>query len=229
VVKTPTGARYRQYVGRQTEIDALCDLVNQPGTSIATVHGIAGVGKSTLLRAVSTILSENGRSVITLDCRVMEPTERGFLRAVGDFDDLQSYAQHLRDQRDPAVLLCDQFEHFRLMDTWFRQVLVPLLPPGSTVILAARERPVAAWFSVPGFRSIALGPLPREDALALLDGFGVRPAAMDLLARIARGHPLALILAAAGVSEHPELSLEDAALASVVSTLTRVFPVRLRL
>jgi hypothetical protein len=40
---------------------------------------------------------------------------------------------------------------------------------------------------------------------------------------MARGHPLALVLAANGVSERPELSLEDAALTRVVDALTRVF------
>ena len=223
MVETLPSARARRCVGRRVEIDALRELIEAPSTSIATVHGIAGVGKSTLLHALDTELARSGRSVISLDCRVIEPTERGFLRAVGDFDDVRSFARHLSDQRDPPVLLCDQFEHFRLMDTWFRQVLVPLLPPGSTVILAARERPVAGWFSVPGFRSVPLGPLPSEDARALLDGFGIRPAAIDRLAPIARGHPLALVLAAAGVSEHPELSLENAALTRVVKTLTRLF------
>ena len=71
-----------------------------------------------------------------------------------------------------------------------------------------------------GFPVDALGPLPSADARALLDGFGIHPAAIDRLARIARGHPLALVLAAAGVSEHPELSLGNAALTCVVNTLT---------
>ena len=109
------------------------------------------------------------------------------------------------------------------MDTWFRQVLVPLLPSGATLILAARERPVAAWFSVPGFRTVPLGPLRPNEADALLDGLGVPPGAVGRLARIARGHPLALVLAAAGFCEHPELSLEDAALSRVVEALTRLF------
>ena len=43
------------------------------------------------------------------------------------------------------------------------------------------------------------------------------------LNRIARGHPLALMLASAGVSEHPELALEDAALTRVVEELTRLY------
>lgn len=223
MIETPIEQRNRQFVGRQFEIDALNELIDTPGSSIAMVHGIAGVGKSALLRTLSASAAACGRSVICLDCRVMEPTERGFLRAVGDFEDVQDFARHLGELRDPPVLVCDQFEHFRLMDTWFRQVLVPSLPPDSTLILAARERPVAAWFTVPGFRTVPLGPLPPDEARAVLDGLGVRSGAVGRLARIARGHPLALVLAAAGVSEHPELSLEDAALSRVVDALTRVF------
>ena len=104
-------------MGRRTEIDALCELAGARGTSIAAVHGIAGAGKSTLLRAVAAALSRSGRRVVLLDCRVIEPTERGFLGALGDFDDVRGFARHLREQPDPPVILCDQFEHFRLMDT----------------------------------------------------------------------------------------------------------------
>ena len=104
-------------MGRRTEIDALCELAGVRGTSIAAVHGIAGAGKSTLLRAVAEALSRSGRRVVLLVCRVIEPTERGFLGALGDFDDVRSFARHLRERPDPPVILCDQFEHFRLMDT----------------------------------------------------------------------------------------------------------------
>jgi hypothetical protein len=43
------------------------------------------------------------------------------------------------------------------------------------------------------------------------------------LNRIARGHPLALTLASAGVVEHPELGLEDAAITRVVGELARLY------
>jgi hypothetical protein len=45
----------------------------------------------------------------------------------------------------------------------------------------------------------------------------------ERLIRITRGHPLALILASAGVSAHPELGLEDAAATIVVAELTRLY------
>jgi hypothetical protein len=187
------------------------------------VHGLAGVGKSALLRAVVDRLTGRGRRVIYLDCRVIEPTERGVLRAVAAVDHADDFARLVSDLPEPMVLVCDQFENFRLVDTWFRQVLIPLLPAGSTMVLAARDRPVAAWFSIPEFRTLSLGPLAPADAREFLAGFGVGPPSIDRVARMARGHPLALVLAAAGVSEHPELSLENAALSRVVNTLTRVF------
>ena len=43
------------------------------------------------------------------------------------------------------------------------------------------------------------------------------------LNRIARGHPLALVLASAGVAENPRLGLEDAAVSRVVEELTRLY------
>jgi Transcriptional regulatory protein, C terminal len=52
---------------------------------------------------------------------------------------------------------------------------------------------------------------------------GARPADVARLSRIARGHPLALMLAAAGVAEHPELALEDAATTRVIAELTRLY------
>ena len=65
---------------------------------------------------------------MVLDCRAVEPTERGFLRAVGDFDDVESFRTHLQAILGSFALVLDHYEVFRLMDTWLRQVLVPALP-----------------------------------------------------------------------------------------------------
>ena len=109
------------------------------------------------------------------------------------------------------------------MDTWLRQVFVPSLTSSVGVILVGRERPVAGWFSVGGFRSISLGPLGESDACLLLERRGVKACDASRLNRIARGHPLALTLASAGVSEHPDLGLEDAAMTRVIDELSRLY------
>jgi Transcriptional regulatory protein, C terminal/AAA ATPase domain len=213
----------RQFVGRRSELDALCAVIDAAETTVVMVHGIAGVGKTALLRALVDLVDGDGTSVISLDCRMIEPTERGFLQAVGNVGDVTDFTRSLEDHGRRPVLVCDHFEQFRLMDTWFRQFLVPALPRGTTVILAARERPGGAWFSMPAFGAMPLGPLSDEDAGTLLADTGLSPPAIDRATKIGRGHPLALVLAAAGISEHPELSLENAAVTRVVSALTRVF------
>jgi len=215
--------RVRPFVGREMELLALSELVQGEETRVACLHGIAGVGKSGLVRTFLDRARRDASSVILLDCRTIEPTERGFLRAAGGFDALDAFVRHLQALPAPTVLALDHYEVFRLMDTWLRQVLVPALPPGVGLLLAGRERPVAAWFGLERFRTLPLGPLEDAEALSLLERRGIGARDARRLNRIARGHPLALVLASAGVSEHPELVFEDAAMARVVEELTRLY------
>ena len=181
----------RSFVGRRLELDALEDFVRSEDDAVAFVHGLAGIGKSTLVSALAERLDDDGAlDVVVLDCRTIEPTERGLLGALG----IETVGGKL-----PALLVLDHYEVFRLMDTWLRQVLVPSFGSDSRLLIVGRERPVAAWFSAPsGFRSMPLGPLDDADALGLLDRLGVPERQARRLNRIARGHPLALALAAAG-------------------------------
>jgi hypothetical protein len=204
--------RVRPFVGREMELLALSELVQGEETQVVCLHGIAGVGKSGLVCTFLDRARRDSSSVIHLDCRTVEPTERGFLRAAGGVDALDAFVRHLQALPAPIVLALDHYEVFRLMDTWLRQVLVPALPPGVGLLLAGRERPVAAWFGLERFRTLPLGPLEDAEALSLLERHGIGARDANRLNRIARGHPLALVLASAGVSEHPELEFEDAAM-----------------
>ena len=210
--------RIRPFMGRETELRALSDLLQSDATAVACLHGIAGVGKSGLVRAFLDRARREGTSVLLLDCRTVEPTERGFLAAAGGFDDVEAF---VRELSPPVVLALDHYEVFRLMDTWLRQVLVPALPAGAGLLLAGRERPVGAWFALERFHTLPLGPLEDAEARSVLEQHGIRAGDAARLNRIARGHPLALMLASAGVTEHPELEIEDAAMTRVVEELTR--------
>lgn len=189
------------------------------------LHGIAGIGKSALLAVFLERLRATGASVVYLDCRTVEPTERGWLAAAGQVDSVDALLRRLGELPQPVVLALDHYELYRLMDTWLRRVLVPSLPPGGQLVLSGREPPVAGWFADLGgeFRSLPLGPLGDDGARELLGVHGARPVSVARLSRIARGHPLALMLAAAGVAEHPELALEDAATTRVIAELTRLY------
>ena len=48
-----------------------------------------------------------------------------------------------------VVLALDNYEVFRLMDTWLRQVFVPSLDANLRLIVAGREAPLPAWFASP--------------------------------------------------------------------------------
>ena len=194
-------------MGRELELRALAESV-EGGSRVVCVHGIAGIGKSALVGAFVTVSEPRGRRRRARLPHV-EPTERGFLHAAGGLADLGGLLQRLNDMESPVVLTLDHYEVFRLIDTWLRQVLAPALPAGVTLMLAGRERPVAA---VAGDRR-----LPQPPARPARRGGGPPDAraprcpdgeASPASTAIARGHPLALVLASAGVAEHPELALE---------------------
>ena len=196
----PTLAARRAFAGRQRELE----LLHEPAR-VTFVHGIAGIGKSALL---DELLADD-TGVARLDCRTIEPTERGFRGALGP--------------ATPDVLVLDHYEVFRLMDTWLRQTYVPSLPRHVRVVLAGREPPVAGWFGVEGFASLPLGPLSEADALMLLEERGIHSADASRLNAIARGHPLALVLASGAVAEQPELGLEDVATARLIAELAQLY------
>src|SRR5262245_30927884 len=69
------------FVGRGVGLEALDSLLHN-GPRLIFLHGIAGVGKSALVAVFMERARTEGAAVIGLDCRAMEPTERGFLQAL---------------------------------------------------------------------------------------------------------------------------------------------------
>ncbi len=219
-------------VGRDEEIAALMECLEDDGPIVTQVHGVAGVGKSGLLRAFCDRARESGATVLALDARLIEPTTKGFLLELGheidaEVSDVEEAARRLDAFPGRVVLALDTYEVFRLMDTWLRQEFIPSLTERVRVVLVGRQPPVPVWVSAPEwrglFRSLALNRLPDEDALQLLADAGLEDSAASRINRFARGHPLALHLAASAAAERPDLALEEAALPHVVQELSRLF------
>ena len=220
------------FVGREEELAALLGTLGPGGPLIVHLHGIAGIGKSSLIEAFAARARGRRATVVRLDCRAIEPTARGFIHDLtaaigGDATTPDKVASRLARLGGRVVLVLDNYEVFRLLDTWLRQVFVPALRDNVRVILAGREPPVAAWLAAPGwqglFRSLTLGPLPDPEAIELLRSLGVEEADARRINRFARGHPLALLLATSAVAERPDLDLEEAAVPRVVAELTQVY------
>ena len=219
-------------VGRASELSALESALATHASSVIHVHGVAGIGKSTLLDAFAARAAAQGATVIGLDSRTLEPTERGLLAALGGAlgvrtSSLEPIARRLGAVEAPVVLMLDHYEHLRLLDTWVRQNLVPALPSDVLVVTASREPPVAAWLSSADLSGLVellpLGPLDAEAAVSLMEQLGVPGRQAASLNRITRGHPLAIRLAARTALERPGLGIEDVAAHRVIDELSRLY------
>jgi hypothetical protein len=207
---------------------ALLALVEGDTPLVAVVHGIAGVGKSTLLQAAAVDARARGTRVVALDGRTFEPTERGFLGSLGSA--LGTPLETIADATSAlagagrVLLVIDTYEQLRLLDAWLRQSFVPALPENVRLLLAGRDSP-SAWPRDLGelLRTIRLDNLNDEAARTLLVRAGVADAVVGPVARVARGHPLSLQLAAGALAERPGLSAQDAVLGPMVEELARLY------
>jgi hypothetical protein len=215
-------------IGRERERRALLELIELDVPLVAVVHGIAGVGKSMLLRAAAVDARARGTLVVALDGRAFEPTERGFLATLEDAlgTPLPTIAAATGALAADArvLLVIDTYEQLRLLDAWLRQSFVPALPQNARLLLAGRDNP-SAWQRDLGdlLRTVRLDSLSDEAAQVVLRRAGVDGATATRVARVARGHPLSLQLAAGALAERPGLPAEDAVLGPVVEELARLY------
>jgi len=177
----------RPLVGRDAELAALRTLHAPGGPLVAVVHGVAGTGKSALLRA----FANEHDCVTAVDGRAIEPTPQGFMAAAGE---------------DPRLLIIDTFERLRLLDDWLRHTYFPSLPDHTRIVIATREKPGAVWRATFGeyLHVIGLGPLAPADAHAVLEQHGLDAQQAAEVNCFVRGHPLSLQLAASARREHPD-------------------------
>jgi hypothetical protein len=217
------------FVGREAELRSILEVLEDEGPIVVHLSGIAGVGKSTLLSTFAGQAREGGATVLVMDCRLIEPTERGFLIELGhlvdsEIRDIETAVEILGRSDQTVVLGLDHYETFLLMDTWLRQELLPAMPDSFRLVVAGRQPPVPLWLTSPRwhglFRSLVIEPLDHDAALALLEHSGLSPADADHLAKATHGNPLALKLAAAAAQAHRSVTLEDAAIQEVMQELT---------
>ncbi len=222
----------RNFVGRAQEIAHLHHLLIEQSTPLVFVHGIGGIGKSSLLEVFAAQAQTLGAVVIKLDCRAIKPSVAGFHQELatavgGEATDVEEMALRLSGLGERVILALDTYEVFRMMDTWLRQVFIPSLPDNVHAVFFGRETPVSAWYTMPGWdglvQSIRLGPLSNSEAQALLLQCGVSEADTQRVTLFTQGHPLALKLAAATIAERPNLSLKEVESQYVVTELTHLY------
>ncbi len=222
--------RTTELVGRDDERAVLRHLMGEDGPIVVFVYGIAGVGKSSLVDAFAVEARDGGTAVVRLDCRAVEPTERGFLAALeaaigGELTTAEAAAARLGSLADRVVLVLDTYELLRMLDSWLRQAFVVALTDNVRIVLAGRDPPMTGWPSELGglFRSVPLGSLSREHAEAFLRQVGVDRSDAARINHVARGHPLSLRLAASAMAERPDISVDAVTVKAIVEELTELY------
>jgi len=222
----------RTFAGRKQELSLLLEALSDSGPAVIYVHGIAGIGKSRLISAFAERAAKYGAAAIVLDCRAVEPTEQGFLRALGSrfgrkLSSAEEALKALGSIDSRVVVSLDHYEVLRLLDSWLRQSFVPRLPSTVRLVLADREAPAPAWAATPGwhglFRTLELDALSGQDATALLTCLGVHESRATRINRVAQGHPLALTLAASALANRQAPAFEDLAIHRVIHELTQLY------
>jgi predicted ATPase len=145
------------FAGREREVKALLELFEKGGPLALYVHGVAGIGKSSLLEVFAARVRASGGRVLRIDCRAVEPTVHGLLTELSDslgepLLTLEEVVERLSSFDETIVIALDTYEVFRLLDAWIRQVFVPSLPVNARVVIASRNPPSPTWRTTPGGR-----------------------------------------------------------------------------
>ena len=122
------------------------------------------------------------------------------------------------------MLVLDTYEQLRLLDTWLRQELVPGLRDNTRLALGAASRKSPPGSATRGLlAAVPLSNLAAADAGALLRREGLSGANTNRVTRFTHGQPLAFRLASSARGARPDLTIPDAAVATVVTELARVY------
>jgi hypothetical protein len=212
--------------GRDHERAQLRRLLEPDGPVVAYVHGLAGVGKTTLLHAFAADARAAGFATVEIDGHVDYPTQGTLLAAIAGArgDTPPVVADAVAALREPTLLLIDTFELLGPLDHWICRTLIPALPAHVRVVIAGRDVPADRWRSYgPLLCTVPLANLSPEESLELLAGSGVDTDTAPRINAIAHGHPLSLQLAAGALRDRPSLALEEIAVGAVGEELARVY------
>src|SRR3954447_12322929 len=191
-------ARRRTFVGRDDELSRFAEALS--GSSprrVFLVHGVGGIGKSTLLGEFRARALAAGRPAVLLDGREVDPSPEAVRAAL-------AHATAVPEQRlgelPGLTVLLDHYENLTPVDPWVRSELLPGLPADGIAVLAGRQAPDPAWRRLPGWRELGaelrLDCWTEIESAEFLSRSGAAPEARPPLVSLSRGHPLALALLA---------------------------------
>jgi len=220
------------FVGRRNALARLGALVEDAWPVVSYIHGIPGVGKSSLINVFCNGLDRDKTEVILLDGEAIEPTSKNFLRALADSAKCDEWTigkgpEGHKNVANRTLIAVDNYEHLLLLDDWLRAHFLPSLTANMRLVLVSRLPPNMGWTASPTSQRIldvlALDTLTPDEVVQILSEASLSAHQIALVARLAQGHPLTLVLAIAALNNAAHtLSIHDE-LAKVLHELARYF------
>lgn len=182
--------RKESFTGRVAELRLLRELMRNeaPGCFVVWVHGMGGVGKTTLLLRFADEARTQGTAVRTIDMRCTNATPDAFraaLEAQGPPEEAQ-------------LLLIDSAESLGPLEWWLRDQFLPRMPTHLLVVVGSRRPPETEWRTDPqwwhALRSVRLSDMDEAEAHLLLRNRDVPETSAADIVRASHGLPLALAL-----------------------------------
>ncbi len=185
-----------RFIGRRQQLARL----RAQGTSalrVVWVHGIGGVGKSTLLRESALRAASAGAQVAWLAVDLTEPRPSALVAAAAASLGVGASAHSLEDLLDAApgaTFIFDNLEAAPSLESWLLDEVARTDAAG-LVVVGSRDAPSARWTSphLHGrFEAMELANFDADESSSYLKEHGVsEPRHAEVLA-FTRGHPLAL-------------------------------------
>ncbi len=193
-----------------------------PPTEIWTIAGVAGIGKSTVLRAIWSLARHKAVPALLVDLRsvpvtpghFLESIQQGWIREQGGSEPNGSDAVLewiRRDSRSNPVILCiDHFESLSLIEEWFHQGFVANLPEQGVLVCVASRTGISSdrqrdLRRVGWYRTTELTGWTWNECRQVLAQYGMdHPTLAYSVFRETGGLPLGIILCAAYFCQYPK-------------------------
>jgi hypothetical protein len=195
-------ARVRALAGRDVELDEFRQLLDErsDGRRVLWLHGVGGVGKTSLLDAFAAEVENCGWIPVRLDARELR-------------ESLAPLQALIASPAPRRVLFFDTCEDLGALEQDLFERHLPQLPDDVRLVFAGRLPPAGRWRHDPGWRAALrvrmLDVLDPEAASRVLTQGGIPPAQQPRWLAFTRGHPLALALAIESYRQRAASADED--------------------